>query len=124
MQSLTGTLISGSVALQFFNRMTWPSSDLDIYVHRTSAALAVMFIVHNGYTFDPRKSQNKDIFKQLSESTRDRAPSYLGRGIADVLDFHKGDKKIQVIVATNTPMEIILAFHSSMSINLLYARYI
>ncbi|KAJ7862068.1 hypothetical protein B0H13DRAFT_2671757 [Mycena leptocephala] len=119
MQSLTGTLISGSVALQFFNRMTWPSSDLDIYVHRTFADLAVMFIVRNGYTFDPRKSQNKEIFKQLSSSTKDRPLSYLGRGIADVLDFYKGDKKIQVIVATNTPMEIILSFHSTCVMNVI-----
>ncbi|KAJ6530282.1 hypothetical protein B0H19DRAFT_1006407 [Mycena capillaripes] len=119
MQSLTDTLISGSIALQYFNRLTWPESDLDVYVYRPSARIVVDFIVTNGYTFGPRKSQNKDVSEQLSVSISDIPPSYLGRGIADVLDFHKGDKKIQVIVAESTPMETILGFHSTVVMNVI-----
>ncbi|KAF7333505.1 DUF607-domain-containing protein [Mycena venus] len=119
MQSRTGTIISGSTALQFFNRLTWTDSDLDIYVPRVSAALAVIFIMENGYTYNPRKSQDKNVSAQLSVSVSDRPPSYLGRGIADVLDFHKGERKIQVIVATTTPLEIILSFHSTCVMNII-----
>ncbi|KAJ7740131.1 hypothetical protein B0H16DRAFT_1424300 [Mycena metata] len=113
MQLQSGTLISGSIALQFFNRLKWPGSDLDLYVHRPTAGLAVHFIVSNGYTFDPRKSQNEDVFAQLVASVADKPPSYLGRGIADVLDFYKGGQKIQLIIATSTPMEVIISFHST-----------
>ncbi|KAF7335577.1 DUF607-domain-containing protein [Mycena venus] len=119
MQSLTDTLISGSTALQYFNRVTYRDSDLDIYVYRLTARMAVDFIVTNGYTFDPRKSQKKNVVEQLSVSISDRPPSYLGRGIADVLDFHKGNKKIQVIVAESTPMETILSFHSTVVMNII-----
>ncbi|KAJ7666750.1 hypothetical protein DFH06DRAFT_983996 [Mycena polygramma] len=127
-QALTDTIISGSVALQFMNRLRWPGSDLDIYVHRTCPAIPVGFIVENGYTFDPRKSQSKDVFVQLTASVKDKPPSYLGRGIADVLDFHKGDKKIQIIIAESTPMETIISFHSTCVMNVIthknaYALY-
>ncbi|KAJ7187189.1 hypothetical protein C8R46DRAFT_1025093 [Mycena filopes] len=135
MQLESGTLVSGSIALQFFNRLKWPGSDLDLYVDRPRAELAVRFIVSHDYTFDPRKSktengksQHKDVFTQLGASVAERAPSYLGRGIADVLDFHRGDKKIQLIIATTTPMEIIISFHSTCVMNVIshakaYALY-
>ncbi|KAJ6578039.1 hypothetical protein B0H19DRAFT_1122167 [Mycena capillaripes] len=119
MQGRTGTIVSGSTVLQFFNRRTWEGSDLDVYVDRPGAALAAFFIVETGYTFNPRKSQEKTVSAQLVQSIKDRAPSYLGRGIADVLDFHKGDKKIQLIVAATTPMEIILSFHSTCVMNII-----
>jgi hypothetical protein len=44
-QSQTETIISGSMTLQFFNRLTWSNTDLDLYVTRASAALAVFFLV-------------------------------------------------------------------------------
>ncbi|KAJ7722644.1 hypothetical protein DFH07DRAFT_1067368 [Mycena maculata] len=120
-QAQTGTLISGSIALQYFNRLIYPESDLDIYAHRVSAAIPVGFIVLNGYTFAPRKSQDPNVFVQLCASLEDKPPvaSYLGRGIADVLDFHKGQKKIQLIIATATPIEIITSFHSTCVMNIL-----
>ncbi|KAJ6456587.1 hypothetical protein C8R47DRAFT_1165090 [Mycena vitilis] len=127
-QAMTDTVISGSIVLQFMNRLRWPGSDLDIYIHRTCPAIPVGFIVENGYTFDPRESQNKDVFVQLTAAVKDKPPSYLGRGIADVLDFHKGEKKIQIIIAESTPMEIIISFHSTCVMNILthknaYALY-
>ncbi|KAJ7232167.1 hypothetical protein B0H12DRAFT_202573 [Mycena haematopus] len=42
----------------------------------------------------------------------------MGRGIADVLDFHKGNKKIQIIIPVATsPLEIIISFHSTCVMN-------
>ncbi|KAJ7102719.1 hypothetical protein C8R44DRAFT_716030 [Mycena epipterygia] len=122
-QAQTATVISGSIALQFFNRLTWPDSDLDLYTHRATAELPVRFLLFNGYTFDPRKSQKADALVQLTVSVKDKPPSYLGRGIADVLDFHKGDKKIQLIIATSTPMETIISFHSTPVMNILTHDY-
>ncbi|KAJ7678347.1 hypothetical protein B0H17DRAFT_1235975 [Mycena rosella] len=128
MQARSATLISGSTALQFFNRLTYPGSDLDLYAHGPAAEFPVRFLLSNGYTFDPRKSQDADALAQLPASVRDKGPSYLGRGIADVLDFHKGSKKIQLIIAESTPMETILSFHPTPVMNVLthdrgYALY-
>ncbi|KAJ7722642.1 hypothetical protein DFH07DRAFT_759903, partial [Mycena maculata] len=118
-QAQTGTVISGSIALQYFNRLTYADSDLDIYAHRVSATVPVGFIVQNGYTFAPRKSQDSDVFVQLLASLKEKPPSYLGRGIADVLDFHKGEKKIQLVIATETPIETVMSFRSTCVMNIL-----
>ncbi|KAJ6495908.1 hypothetical protein DFH09DRAFT_1002254 [Mycena vulgaris] len=128
-QAQTGTLISGSTALQFFERVRWPRSDLDIYAHREFATIPAHFLVGNGYIFNPRPNQNPDLLAQLSKTTKDRLTlSYLGRGISDVFDFSKGDRKVQLIVACSTPMEIILSFHATCVMNVLshdhaYALY-
>ena len=51
LQSQTGTLISGSTALQLFDRVTYSESDLDLYVeHRFSRALAE-WLLEIGYTY-------------------------------------------------------------------------
>ncbi|KAJ6632211.1 hypothetical protein B0H10DRAFT_2206605 [Mycena sp. CBHHK59/15] len=118
-QADTATLVSGSAGLQFFNREIWPDSDLDVYAHRGSARAPALFLASIGYAFEPRASQDADLRKQLGASERDREPSYLGRGIADVLDFTKGDRKIQLIIAVSTPMEVILSFHSTVVMNIL-----
>ncbi|KAF7341847.1 hypothetical protein MSAN_02040200 [Mycena sanguinolenta] len=117
MQRRTGTLISGSMALQLFNRLTWRDSDLDIYVTRVSAPMAALFILQHDYKFYPRKSQDECIDAQLDASEAYKTPSYLGRGIADVLDFHKGSNKIQLIVASTDPMETIMSFHTTCVMN-------
>ncbi|KAF7341848.1 hypothetical protein MSAN_02040300 [Mycena sanguinolenta] len=119
MQRSTGTLVSGSTALQFLNRLTWRDTDLDVYVTRGSAPAAACFIVDHGYSFQSRKSQNPYIDDQLDASASYRTPSYLGRGIADVLDFHKGDNKIQLIVASTDPMETIMSFHTTCVMNVI-----
>ncbi|KAJ7187140.1 hypothetical protein C8R46DRAFT_1058996 [Mycena filopes] len=137
MQLQSGTLVSGSVALRFFNRLKWPGSDLDLYTHRPTAQLVVRFLLSNGYTYTPRvsespagilKFQHQDVLTQLAASVAERPPSYQGRGIADVQDFQKGDMKIQIIIATSTPMEVIINFHSTCVMNIIshekaYALY-
>ncbi|KAJ7037081.1 hypothetical protein C8F04DRAFT_953147 [Mycena alexandri] len=135
MQLQSGTLISGSIVLQFFNRLKWPGSDLDLYVYHPTAALAVHFLVSNGYTYNPRASQSRDVLQQIAVASvlpdvlndPDLPLGYL-RGIADVLDFSKGDKKIQLIIATQTPMKVITGFHSTCVMNVIshekaYALY-
>ncbi|KAF8184041.1 hypothetical protein K438DRAFT_1766486 [Mycena galopus ATCC 62051] len=119
MQRRTGILISGSTALQLLNRVVWPDADLDIYVPRASAAITVVYLGELGYTFHRRGGQHENISAQLFEKCLYNIPNYLGRGIADVLDFHKGDKKIQVIIPMTSPIEIIFSFHSSCVMNII-----
>ncbi|KAJ7864794.1 hypothetical protein B0H14DRAFT_2735536 [Mycena olivaceomarginata] len=119
MQGYTGAIISGSTALQFFNRLTWPNTDLDIYVTRASAAIAVVFILENGYTFSPRDFQDRNVSLQLCESVKDSPPGYPGKGIANVLNFYKDGTKIQLIIVKTTPIEVILHFHSTCVMNII-----
>jgi len=46
----TNALISGSFALQFFHRVYWPASDLDINVHQGSETLESYLCRVEGYT--------------------------------------------------------------------------
>ncbi|KAF7340793.1 NADPH-dependent methylglyoxal reductase GRE2 [Mycena sanguinolenta] len=117
LQRQTQTVISGSTALQFFNRLTWPDSDLDLYVPHASAAFIVLFLRDSGYAFRPREIQRKDPSLQLFD---DGPKDYHERGIIDVLDFHNESKKIQVIIfGTPSSMEVIAGFHSTCVMNVI-----
>lgn len=50
-------LISGSFAIQFFERVTWPSSDLDMYVRdgKGADALRAYLVNSEGYTLQTTK---------------------------------------------------------------------
>ena len=52
MQERTGTVISGSAALQFFHRVVWPATDLDLYVQAPFAAECTRFIANCGYKIE------------------------------------------------------------------------
>jgi hypothetical protein len=58
LQARTGTLVSGSDALQFFERKRWPGADLDMYTHPCEdKAVGRWLIDHAGYTFQPNSVQ-------------------------------------------------------------------
>lgn len=122
MQARTATIISGSAALQFFNRSSYSTSDLDLYVPMLGAGNLTRFIIENGYTFVPHLGQNQTLRDALEESA---VPLWMEdqysatRGIAGVFSFTKisnGDElTIQVIAAFHATVDIILHYHSSMS---------
>lgn len=123
LQACTGTVISGSTALQFFDRSFYPGSDLDLYVPMTGRVRVGRFLLKEGYKFVPNPIQ---------KSTPNFDDAIMGRrvltnkafygdfkGIASVFNFEKqpdhGKRlRVQIIVAVRSPMEVILCFHSSM----------
>lgn len=114
MQSRTGTLISGSAALQLFERTTYSNADLDVYVEHHYALEVAAHLASEGYAFVPRERQEptpEETLEDIDELSH--AGHYLGQGIANVLDFSRDDKKIQVMVSKRSPIDIILHFHSS-----------
>lgn len=133
LQARTGTLISGSVALQFFDRQVWTESDLDLYVHMRHRREVGMWLMEEGYKFKPTEFQNPRFDVEVLECVARRPNGiYSMPGVMAILTFVKplprsrtaaaaegGDVqtpqelKVQVIVAKNTPMEVILGFHSS-----------
>ena len=120
LQARTGTLISGSSALQYFDRSFYPTSDLDIYVSRVWAREVGQFLLQQGYQFCRDSSQHPTFNSALKEKRVANATAHYGnfKGIAAVFTFKKGqakgeDLKVQVMASVRSPMEVILRFHSS-----------
>ena len=142
LQARTGTLISGSNALQFMDRVFYPTSDLDIYTHPGHTKEVFMWLIEReGYTFLPSEQQ----LEQLPEGAHDfsslnwtswspwtigqprtdvnwedmHVQDYRMDGIHDVYQFEKpcpsgGDPlRAQIIAAAHTPLQCIMGFHSS-----------
>jgi len=142
LQARTGTLISGSQALQLLGRCRWPDSDLDIYVWKESALEVCAWIKDEGYTYKPLYFQTNDLEQTLKSNIyqvlmKDPVPIdqlhedeaeeiledialYNHNSISNVINFEKdiGSKvlKTQVVIAKYSPLEMILSFHSSASL--------
>lgn len=117
-QSRTGALISGSTALQLFDRAHYAGADLDVYVGCPHALdLATYLREREHYEFRPQPSQRSTPEDALAMAFVH--PTLYGyyklAGIVGVLNFVHNDKKIQIIVARHSPLDVILNFHSSMS---------
>lgn len=133
MQSRTGAIISGSFALQFFRRLQWTGSDLDLYVEKAARHEVGQWLLNNGYTYAPRPAMVHDItheelapaqhtdYLTAIEHLADapvNGEGYL-HGVAGVLDFMRyveGDlegRKVQLVVVEECPMATIMNFHSS-----------
>ena len=126
LQSRSQMIISGSTALQFFERSIYPDSDLDIYVEERYKDMVAVWLVSIGYTFRHRKWQPTLEVLESWKEFLDVSPSdgpvlepnstdYMGQGIEDVYNFVRGDPevKIQLITSSSSPLEIMLNYHSS-----------
>ena len=131
-QLMTGAVISGSTVVQFFDRTTYPGSDLDIYVEHQYCRDVAWWLVSRGYEYKPsRPDQPKSFVQAFKSWTREQifplflqledAAGYIGHGVDNLFDFFKSgsERKIQLISARACPIEVILSFHSSMFISLM-----
>ncbi|KAK7686688.1 hypothetical protein QCA50_010288 [Cerrena zonata] len=126
LQACTGMLISGSTALQFFDRTFYPESDLDLYVAMPWGSNIGHFVLGHGYQFMPTPVQPRDFDAAISHPRVTTAGARYGnfKGIAGVFTFEKGQPggrklKVQIMVAVRSPMEIILQFHSTCVLNVI-----
>lgn len=87
LQGETGALISGSVALQFFDRTHYGTSDLDIYVNHHYILVVHEFLLSAGYTYQEEDLEPFDKVKNcldgvfaltLSFGMSGRSASYSG----------------------------------------------
>jgi hypothetical protein len=129
LQSQTDTLISGSAALQFFDRSFYPESDLDLYVDLSYAKAVVTFLKQDGYSFRPSAHQyaspedvltliaNEEHFEYYGGSQTSEDPSQTSEdpsNVSGVLTFSKGEREVQVVTSrSRSPLSLILEFHSS-----------
>ncbi|KAI0087717.1 hypothetical protein BDY19DRAFT_892207 [Irpex rosettiformis] len=131
LQARTATLVSGSNALQFFSRITYEDSDLDLYVYYKHRLEVGHWLIQNGYTYKPNAVQNTNFDLASKECTlngsqADEPLKYHMKGVASVFTFTKpcGDDaskelKVQAVVVSNAPMEVILNFHSTIVFNVI-----
>lgn len=130
----THMVISGSFALQFFDRTYYPDSDLDLYLHPDRNIIEIgEYFEQEGYKFIPRSWQlpvyrdeaervcaNIDIEVDDIEDDTESSVLYSFRSLRAVYTFQRtlenGEKRTaQLIVSRVSPLASILDFHSSTS---------
>ncbi|KAI0349766.1 hypothetical protein OH77DRAFT_1464890 [Trametes cingulata] len=138
LQARTATVISGSFALQFFDRSYFSGSDLDLYVHPNSHVLDVGHYLHSeGYQFQPCTWQLEDYRKEIrrlcermasfqsDENEEEAELLYQMRSVRAVYTFCKAGspegltRTVQIIVSRECPMASILDFHSTCVMNVI-----
>lgn len=126
-QAITGTIISGSTAVQFFERDVYTPSDLDLYVEHQAARPMTQWLESIGYSFVPQQDGEFQTLQMGLEKSADfKTADPLGisaltdgleKGYFDavaVLDFKKLSRpNIQVITSRGPPLQMVLNFHSS-----------
>lgn len=126
LQCRTGLLISGSTALQLFDRTTYPEADLDLYVDSRWATEVVLYVRdQERYQFRPTRAQKDQIPERALEagpgvradSSSAYGEGYASGGIAGVLNFSKGAQRLQIIASKGAPLSVVLRFHSSESLS-------
>ncbi|KIP08840.1 hypothetical protein PHLGIDRAFT_12311 [Phlebiopsis gigantea 11061_1 CR5-6] len=142
LQAATGTLISGSSALQFLDRTFYPEADLDLYCFYDARAEVGLWLMRQGYRFAPNSRQDPSFRVAVAQArvpgtdvaagpySRMKAVSAVYTFVKRVesLDGPSTRLKVQIIVAYNNPMEAIFHFHSTAVLNVIsyshaYALY-
>jgi hypothetical protein len=119
LQAHDGIIISGSFALQFFARIHYPSSDLDLYVEYRHGFNLCTWLVSQGFIC----KSSSDFTKQyIAGRNGSKLPynaesycynSYGSGSIFTVLTFMRAGKQVQVITTKICVMNIILNYHLS-----------
>ena len=90
LQARTGMLVSGSAALQFFMRTTWPESDLDLYVHLRMRREVGRWLLDEGYRYTPMEFQDPRFEVEIAKCVTSRPNGiYSMPGVQAVLTFTK-----------------------------------
>ncbi|KAI0646149.1 hypothetical protein C8Q79DRAFT_909306 [Trametes meyenii] len=141
LQKQTATIISGSFALQFFDRTYYDESDLDLYVHPDSSCLLLghHLIESEGYLFVPYSWQLESYDNEARrlcdqmhlplsdiEDSMEFEHAYKIRSVRTVYNFVRthnptpgGKRKIQLIVCRSSPMASLMDFHSTCVMNVI-----
>ncbi|KAF4573278.1 hypothetical protein EYR36_007789 [Pleurotus pulmonarius] len=129
-QRMTNTIIAGSLALQFFARLNFPSSDMDLFTSSKEAqfmcrGLELLGCVAKGK--DGNRTSSMSLLDEawkaqfLPGGTRTR---YSLRGILTVVQFvSPTGRRVQVIVTTIPPVEVLMGYHSTHVMNFITSTH-
>ncbi|KZT06468.1 uncharacterized protein LAESUDRAFT_725910, partial [Laetiporus sulphureus 93-53] len=117
LQARTGTLIAGSTALQFFDRTSFPNSDLDLYVFMQHCREVGLWLLAEGYSYVQARSAHADFESALGDLNDAPVEVYNIPSVARVFTFSKSapdgkELKVQLIMVIGAPMAVVLGFHS------------
>ncbi|OTB03767.1 hypothetical protein M426DRAFT_12269 [Hypoxylon sp. CI-4A] len=113
-------LISGSFAMQFFDRVVWRESDLDIMVaDGEQDGLAEFLTAIEGYTMTEEKDSPTYNGMLLNPYIiKCRTYMYRVTGDKDLDGKKTADSKVQLIMTSDTPLEAILSsFYTTAIVN-------
>ncbi|TFK42069.1 hypothetical protein BDQ12DRAFT_598841 [Crucibulum laeve] len=127
LQAQTGTLISGSNALQFLDRTFYSESDLDLFTFHDATPEVANYLQREGYHF-VKEGDQPSTFKAAFDlivppdnaDIRGIRPfdKYRFSGVSGVFNFLKDNgQKVQVVSTTTSPLHCILCFHSTCVMN-------
>ena len=119
----TGAIISGSQALQYFDREQYEGSDLDIYVSRSGAILLGHWLEGIGYKYHGKDPSYDFLQHLITDTTPTHGRSPFHSAIMRVHNFHRflicrrgvaRLLRVQLIVLEGNPVvHIMFDFHSS-----------
>jgi hypothetical protein len=125
LQARTGTLISGSNALQFLDRIVYEDADLDLYLSRGFELDVGRHLEREGYVFSPSHAFERSFALAVDAADRGYdstwaeywngtdSPPHRVYTFLRPTTMNQPSRKIQLIVSWGTPVESILGFHSS-----------
>ncbi|THU97436.1 hypothetical protein K435DRAFT_965519 [Dendrothele bispora CBS 962.96] len=136
LQYQTGMLISGYAAVQFFDNTVCPGSGLDVFVEIGRVEPVAKFLMEKGFVFEPDQDQlggfeqESSMVKVLRTGNNDvhqlPVPPNLNlwniqhpKNLAEIFNFVKDGKRIQISTCLKTPMAVILNFHSTCVMNII-----
>ncbi|KAF7985885.1 hypothetical protein HWV62_43764 [Athelia sp. TMB] len=135
LQARTGSLISGSNALQFLDRTFYENSDLDLYVHSVHAIeVGIHLMKMEGYVYLGGHasllpaSGTTDTDEFMVDEMEARETLYSAGAIHDVLRFMRpgpnGSRlNLQLILTITSCFETVMRFHSTCVMNLISWDY-
>ncbi|KAF9001056.1 hypothetical protein BDZ89DRAFT_1147063 [Hymenopellis radicata] len=118
----SGAVISGSMALAFFSRRVYVSSDLNFYVPAPTFMMLVHLLHFFGYIHVPRsESETLDTFPSMLPP---EYPDEEQQHIRAVYSFVNSDAcLIQIIVVAWNVIDTILGFHSTIVMNMITSTH-
>ncbi|KAG7088803.1 hypothetical protein E1B28_012764 [Marasmius oreades] len=113
-----------SLQLKLLSRKRYPDSDLDLYVEHRYGSCLGSFLEEIGYNFKPTQGQPKRLAAAINKADGMETKALYddelaGNGFGGVFNMARGGRTIQVITAAESPLDIILNFHSTVVMNVI-----
>ncbi|SJL17406.1 uncharacterized protein ARMOST_20956 [Armillaria ostoyae] len=117
LQHQTGLIVSGSTGLGFFTQTLFPGADLDLFIRVCFRTIVDDFLKKAGYS-GGRKLGHQSALTPLMVDTIAGMETYSANAIASIYEYHNSDtRKFQVIFCTQSPIDVLLSFHSTAPMN-------
>ncbi|KAH8801844.1 hypothetical protein DL96DRAFT_1538137 [Flagelloscypha sp. PMI_526] len=132
-QSETSLLVSGSAAVQFFGRVNYPGSNLNLYIEEKDMTTLARFIEYCGYKFTNSPSQpsslrdaleKKGDWILLSPPRKEYWYDDDSQQLMAIFSFVKqfplrAPLEVQIVVSTSLAIAPIFNFHSTVVMNII-----